>query len=248
MYARFASAGIVGCSEEDAVAFMLAGILDLGLMLTVSHAFLSYVSPCTPCRYAPLGVHSDRMLSGACNPMSCPIYGADSGKTTQLQIASLSMSLPDFAAPQLARRKYSIGAVSPSAAIRPLYCELELQPQPDGTLGFIVNTQGPEPLVDTVDDAVTDIKPGDVVKSINGDEVNNRNVAQLMQAAVSDPPVTIDVIRYMMEDGGLAGAEKHFDLLTRYGSFGTGVDSRVIFLSFSFFSLRLAAPRTRCGM
>ena len=114
--------GIVGCSEEDAVAFMLEST------------------------------------------------------TTQLQVASLSISLPDFAAPRRAQRKYSIGAVSPSAAIRPLYCELELQPQPDGTLGFTVNTNGPEPLVDTVDSAVVDIKPGDVVKSINGDEVNSKNV------------------------------------------------------------------------
>jgi len=118
--------------------------------------------------------------------------------TSQIELAPLELPLPEFQMqPRLASRKYSVGAVTKSVAVRPLYCEVDLKRQSDGSVGFTVNTNGIDPLVDTVIDAVRSVKPGDILKSVNGDPVNVKNVNKILSEA--ENPLNLDLIRYMIE-------------------------------------------------
>lgn len=116
--------------------------------------------------------------------------------STNLQIASLSMGLPAEGS-KLQNKKYSVGAMSGLDSVRPLYCEIVLERRQDDTFGFTVNTNGPEPTVDTTEAEITSIKPGDVIRSIDGDDATKTNIYKLLKDA--DSPVNIDVIRYMVD-------------------------------------------------
>eukprot|EP00040_Diaphanoeca_grandis_P028790 m.167228 g.167228 ORF g.167228 m.167228 type:complete len:1159 (-) comp31460_c1_seq1:326-3802(-) len=119
-------------------------------------------------------------------------------ESSQLEVAPLNLPLPEFKMKSgLGPRQYSVGAVSPSAAIRPLYCEYDVDRREDGTLGFTINTNGPEPIIDEVEEGVKYVKSGDIIKSVNGDKVTCTTIEKLLRNA--ETPVNLDLIRYTID-------------------------------------------------
>jgi len=120
-----------------------------------------------------------------------------------LQVASSALPLPNFLrASSSSSTGFGLGARSKSHAIRPLYCELLLPRIPRGgsgaeAFGFTVNTSGPDPLVDTVLSPTTAIKPGDVIKSVDGELATADNIAKILDMA--DDPASLDVVRYRID-------------------------------------------------
>eukprot|EP00038_Savillea_parva_P026366 m.53547 g.53547 ORF g.53547 m.53547 type:complete len:1217 (+) comp7465_c0_seq1:63-3713(+) len=124
----------------------------------------------------------------------------------KLHVAASSLPIPVFDRP-LSRSSqgqagFAIGARSPSHAIRPLYCEIQLPRLPGNDkgsrgFGFTVNVQGLDPLVDTVVSGTTAIHAGDVIKSVDGNFATVKNVHALLDAA--DDPASLDVIRYRID-------------------------------------------------
>eukprot|EP00041_Stephanoeca_diplocostata_P023746 m.589449 g.589449 ORF g.589449 m.589449 type:complete len:1124 (-) comp22371_c0_seq6:281-3652(-) len=140
------------------------------------------------------------------------------GNQIELEVAGLTLELPDatIAGTQGAnpttsdavqrrspeKRRFAVGAMTKSVAIRPLYCEVLVHHRrgsPAGTMGFTVNTLGgDDPLVDTVDDDVSQVKTGDVIKSVDGNLATPHNIHKLLRE--SDDPATLDIIRYRVEE------------------------------------------------
>jgi hypothetical protein len=79
--------------------------------------------------------------------------------TATLEVAECTLPVPDFQRRGSERRVHGYGAMTASLAIRPLYCEVELQRVPGGGkhkgkggagFGLVVNTKGPDPIVESV--------------------------------------------------------------------------------------------------